>query len=84
MLTQERHDTVFSLYEEAHKGYEKVFGKGASVYPNPEAFFKQLLTLHQEFMAGESSFSYMSEQLGVSTFALHEILSQLGLPAINV
>jgi hypothetical protein len=48
---------------------------------NPAAFHHRLMALHAEYMAAECSFGYMAEQLGVSYFALTDILNALGLRA---
>jgi len=49
-----------------------------------EQFEVQVRTLHEQFMRGEFSQSYMAHLLGISRLDLINLLDAMGLPSANV
>ena len=47
-------------------------------------FEEKLAELYQEWKEGECSFSYMAEQLGISTWDLYDLLTRRGLRTTNL
>ncbi len=47
-------------------------------------FEEKLAELYEQFQRGECSFGYMSEQLGVTTWDLYDLLERRGLRTTNL
>ncbi len=83
MTINARQETVFDAFVEAKARHTGIPEDDVLAKTSPDAFYNQLMALHQQFMGHECSIGYVADQLGISPFDLDDILTRLGLPLFS-